>query len=521
MGDFFVKLAYKTESSKTHFTFIRFLENILQNHHTKQKKIFDFCMIFLVFSTVGILIYEVKHEVPIEIVYYEYFAVAIFILEWLGRYTLSFSSHRQIIKDFEASQYLNMDYNFKDSLKTILKKKLEFIFSPSSIIDLLAILPTFRPLRILRILLLLRLLKILNYTNSINQFIRVFAEKKLELTLLFTLYCLIVFFAATVIYVFESNGVNKNINTYFDAIYWAFVTLATIGYGDITPQTEIGRVMVYVLIIAGLAAAAFFTAIVTSAMTHKLEHIKTNKTLSTIRRHKQYTLVCGYGRTSRVLVQNLIKNGHKAVVIESNAKLCEDGEKDGIEILKGDSSDIELLEEIGIMSNISNIVILHNDDTINLSVILSIRSINKKIEIISRCNSTKSKNKLLIAGANEIIRLNDSASLVALGYLKNPIAYEAIDDILTDHKGAIINEIEIFKNSYFIGKALNNILFDRFNITFIGICHNEDKNNLIFNPNKNETVIKEKDFLIVIGYEKTIHEFKLYLQAPHKIKGIV
>jgi len=64
-------------------------------------------------------------------------------------------------------------------------------------------------------------------------------------------------------------------------------------------------------------------------------------------------------------------------------------------------------------------------------------------------------------------------------------------------------------------------LFDRFNITFIGICHNEDKNNLIFNPNKNETVIKEKDFLIVIGYEKTIHEFKLYLQAPHKIKGIV
>jgi voltage-gated potassium channel len=518
MGDFFVKLAYKTESSRRYKKFKNFLENILENNHSNYKKIFDFFMIFLVISTVGILIYEVKNPIPDELMYYEYFAVFIFILEWIGRYIISFESHTQVIKDYEEAQYLNLKYDFSHSLKIILKNKFAYIISPASIIDLLAILPTFRPLRILRIFLLLRLFKLLRYTNSINQLLRIFVEKKLELTFLLILYCLIVFFSATVIYVFEGDGGNPQITNYLDAIYWAFVTVATIGYGDITPNTEVGRFVVYILIIAGLTAAAFFTAIVTSAMTTKLDFIRKNKTLSKAMKLKKYTLVCGYGRTAQVLVDNLIENFHEVVIIEEDMKLCSKAIEKDLHCICDDASSIELLQNIGIMSSISDIVILTNDDTVNLSIILSIRSINKHIKITTRCNSSKTKNKLLLAGANETIELNKSASLVGMGYLKSPIAYEAMDDLLIDYKGANINELEIFHNSPFINKQLKSINFDKFNLTFIAIAHNLDRENIIFNPNKDETIIKEKDFLIVIGYKKTINQFKNYLQSPTNFK---
>ncbi|MFZ9659828.1 MAG: potassium channel family protein [Arcobacteraceae bacterium] len=518
MSDFLVRLAYRIEGSRTHHKFRAFLTDILENHNSKNKKIFDAFMIFLVISTIGILIYEVKHHIPIEIIYYEYCAVFIFILEWLARYAISFESHKQIIRDFEESQYLNIDYKISESIKIIIKRKVSYIISPSSIIDLLAILPSYRPLRILRVFLLLRLFKVLQYSNSINQFLRIFVEKKLELTILLVLYIAIVMFSATVIYVYEGGGSNGHMHTYWDAVYWSFVTVATIGYGDIVPHSDAGRIVVFILIIAGLASAAFFTAIVTSAMGEKLNYIKKNKTISNAISLQKYILVCGYGRTCRVLVDNLKKNNHDVVIIEQNPEICTVAEDKGYHVIKDDPSNIDLLQNIGIMNKISSVVILSNDDTVNLSIILSIRSINPNVEIISRCNSSKSKNKLKIAGATDIIQLNDSASLVAMGYLKSPIAYEAIDDMLTDFRGASITELEIFKNSPFIGKPLSEIMFNKFNITFVGISHNDDRNNLKFNPDRADTIIEEKDFLIVIGYEKTIKSFKSYLQSPTKFE---
>jgi len=516
MNNIIVNLAYKIESSKLHKSFRNFLHNTLINNSSNYKKVFDLSMIFLVISTVGILIYEVKHTLPPYIDYFEYFAVGIFILEWLGRLTVSFESHKQIINDYEESQFLNIKYKLYDSIKIITNKKLEYIFSLSSIIDLLAILPSYRPLRILRIFLLFRLFKVLKYSSSLNIFTKVFIEKKLELTLLLLLYLLVIFFSATIIYIYEGNGLNPKIDTFIDAIYWSFITVSTIGYGDITPISDAGRAATIILILAGYTVIAFFTSIVTSSIGEKLDSIKQTNTLSNIKKLKNYILVCGYGKTAQVLIDNLKDNNYNFLIIENNPAIIAQYHSAKINIIKGDATDISLLKKIGINKNISKVIILTSDDTVNLSIILSVRSLNTKIHITCRSNRVKIKEKLLIAGANRLIELNDLASHVALGYLNAPVAYEAIDDILVDYKGAIMSEIEIFENSDFINKTLDSIEFKNFNINFIGIVHKNDKENFIFNPNKKNTIISEKDYLIVIGYEKTINEFKTYVQS-HKI----
>ena len=516
MKNIVVNIAYKIEASKLHAKFRVFLYNILINNSSKHKKIFDLSMIFLVISTVGILIYEVKHTLPYYINYFEYFAVGIFILEWLGRLTVSFESHKQIIEDYEESQFLNIKYSLFDSVKIITKKKFDYIFSLNSIIDLLAILPSYRPLRILRIFLLFRLFKVLKYSSSLNIFTRVFIEKKLELTLLLLLYLLVIFFSATIIYIYEGNGLNDKINSFVDAIYWSFITVSTIGYGDITPVSDAGRAATIILILASYTVIAFFTSIVTSSIGEKLDSIKQSNTLATVKKLKKYILVCGYGKTAQVLIDNLKDNKYHFLILENNLEAIKSHKDAKINIIHGDATSISLLKKVGINKNISKVVVLTSDDTVNLSIILSIRSVNSNVPIICRSNRAKVKKKLLIAGATSLIELNDTASYVALGYLNAPVAYEAIDDILVDYKGAIMSEIEIFENSDFINKPLNSIEFSNFNINFVGIVHDDDKDNFVFNPDKSKIILKEKDHLILIGYEKTINEFKTYIQS-HRI----
>jgi voltage-gated potassium channel len=475
-------------------------------------------MVFLVISTVGILIYEVKHPLPSFIDSYEYFAVGIFILEWIGRFIISFESHKQIIKDFEESQFVNMPYNLFSSIKIISSEKLSYIFSLASIIDLLAILPSYRPLRILRIFLLFRLFKVLRYSNSLNQFIKVFVEKKLELSLLLMLYLLVIFFSSTILYIYEGNGLNSKVTSFFDAIYWAFITVSTIGYGDITPVSGAGKSITLVLIITGYTVIAFFTSIVTSSISEKLDIIKESKALSNVKKLKNYILVCGYGKSGQVLVEDLQQNGYEVLIIEQDAKVVELGELKNLNIIKDDATNIDLLKKIGINDRIKSVVVLTQDDTVNLSIILAVRSLNKTIPILSRCNGLKTLDKLKLAGATDIIGINETAGLVALGHIKAPIAFEAMDDILVDYNGATMSEIEIFQNSPFVGKKLSIVDFDRFNINFIGIIHSDDINNFIFNPNKEDTILQEKDFLIIIGYERTIQDFKTYLQSKKSLK---
>ena len=179
--------------------------------------------------------------------------------------------------------------------------------------------------------------------------------------------------------------------------------------------------------------------------------------------------------------------------------------------IKGDATDPEFLSNIGINKGASTIIALTNDDAVNLSIILTARSQNHNINIIARANNSNIKDKLLIAGANDVIAANDIAALVATEYIGQPIAFEAIDDILLNNENAIMDEIEILKNSKLIGYKLNSIDFKSSNLTLIGIVETSKNNHFNFNPKKDQYILKEKDILIIIGYKEAITNFRINL----------
>ncbi len=511
MQNIIIKLAYFLTSTKSYYSFKHFFYEILEDTHSKKKKYFDFLMIFLVLSTVGIMIYEVNHKSVEWLTNYETVAILIFIAEWLGRFWVISHIHKQIVEDYEKSQLINQQFDLKKSIKGIIKTKLDFVFSPMSIIDLLAILPYYRPLRILRILMLFRLFKLLRYANSIKQFSDVFVEKRFEFFTLAIMFFMAVAFGSTIIFIFEGAGVNPNINTFLDAIYWSIITISTVGYGDISPVTVEGRIATLFLVIGGLTVIAFFTSIVTTALSARLIALKEEKVIGEANALKEFIIICGYGRMGKVLVEEFIKVKQKFIVIDNADDIFLHSNSQTILSIKGDATDSAFLSNIGINKGASSIIALTDNDAVNLSIILTARSANPNINIIARANNPKVKKKLYLAGANEVISANDISALIAAEYVGQPIAFDAIDDILLNSEGAVMDEIKIIKKSNFIGYKLENIDFSSFNLTLIGIIELSKSHKFNFNPKRDQFIIKSEDILIVIGHVESISKFKIDL----------
>jgi len=513
-----VKLAYTLESSKPYYKTKHFFYETLEDENSLKRKYFDLFMIFLVLSTVAILIYEVNHEPLNWLDTYEMFAIIIFIIEWIGRLWVSSHSRIQIIEDYEKSQLLGHPFKISRSLNKILKEKWSFIISPMSIIDLLAILPYYRPLRILRILMLFRLFKILRYTNSIKQFRYVFIEKKFEFLTLGILFIMAITFGSTIIYIYEGAGVNPNITSFFDAIYWSVITISTVGFGDISPVTIQGRVATLFLVIGGMGVIAFFTSIVTTSLHDKLPLIKEEKVIGESNSYKEFTIICGFGRMGQVLAEQLFQAKQKFIVIDPNIATIEHKDKQKFLTICGDATNSLLLEKIGINKGAKNIIALSDDDAVNLSIILTARALNSTINIISRSNNISTKDKLYLAGANQVVLSNEITALVATEYIGQAVAFEAIDDILLSSEGAVMDEIEILDNYKLVHQKLSSINFSNYNLTLLGIINAKNRKDFIFNPKKDDYIVNPRDILIVIGYKESIINFRIDLLSKGFLK---
>lgn len=504
-----IAILYSLDNSQKYISTKEFCKNILENSQYKYKKYFDFFMIFLVLSTIAILIYEVNHPIVPLLIEYEYFAVSVFILEWLARLWVYSDIRRTFIKDYEETLFFGKNYKLSISLKKVLKEKMEYIFSPMSIIDLLAILPAYRPLRVLRIFMIFRLFKIFRYANALKEFSHVFMERKFEFFTLFLLTLVVIFFGSTIIFVYEGNGENEKLTSYFDAIYWAVITVSTVGYGDIVPVTVEGKFATAILIISGILAIAFSTSIVTTSLVERMELIKQSRVENQILKLKEFIVICGYETMAKYLIDELLKQNKKILIIDNNQNITLKIKNNNLMIIKGDPTDTDFLKKIGVGKSVSSIITLSEDDATNLSIVLGARILDANIQIITLVNESAVENKLKLAGADFTINSNEISAYVASEYIGQTVAFEAVDGILLEEDmSAEVDEIEIISEMKITGKNINSINFEDYNLTLIGIACEEKNYDFIFNPINIDYFLKEKDILIIIGYKQSIKDLK-------------
>jgi voltage-gated potassium channel Kch len=157
--------------------------------------------------------------------------------------------------------------------------RLKLAKSTSSIIDLLAIAPFFLEvflhhlidLRFMRVFRLLRLLKLTRYTGATQSLMKVIAREWPVMAASAFIMLLLVVMTASLGYLFEHDAQPEKFENIPQSIYWAVITLASVGYGDISPVTPAGRAMTIVLALIGIGIFAIPAALLSSAFSDQLK----------------------------------------------------------------------------------------------------------------------------------------------------------------------------------------------------------------------------------------------------------
>jgi len=501
-----VKFAYWINGSQKYKSVKTFFNNLLNNLNYPYKKYLDSLMIFLILTSVGILVYEVQNPVPAWMDIYDiYFVSIIFLIEYLFRFWVYSDIHKSIVRESEKARFLKKEFSLWEPLKEELKNKVEYIISPSAIIDLLAILPAYRPLRILRIFVLFRVFKLLRYTKSINQFVDVLATKRFELFTLLFLLIFIMISAGIAIYVFEAHA-NPNINSLFDALYWALVTISTVGYGDISPVTPEGKTISMLIIISGLAMISFMTSVIVSAFSEKLGELKESRMIEELNRNEAFLIICGYGQMTKAFLRENAKVGHKYIILEKDKSRVEQAIKDGYYAIHEDASRHDVMQKFKMEYTNITVLCLTNSDIENIYIALNVKSLSKNIQVIARANDISVKKKFELAGVDHILLPNEVANMMLITAITQPVMYNGIHAILTGEDVANIDEVTLYSYSSLIGKKREDINFQDDKLLLVGIQRGEH-GTFMFNP-KPETLFQENDILLLMGLKISINHFK-------------
>ncbi len=189
-----------------------------------------------------------------------------------------------------------------------------------------------------------------------------------------------------------------------DAFYMTIITVSTVGFGEIHPLSNRGRVFTSVLIILGLtivttAVSSAASVVLGPQLWLSIQERKMEETLRTVEKHY---VVCGYGRMGRQIIRDLRARKASFVVIEMNEDIREELLEENIPYIIGDGTQDDILLDAGIERAVGLVSAL-NSDADNVMTVLSAREINPKIFIVARASTNTAESKLRRAGADRVV----------------------------------------------------------------------------------------------------------------------
>jgi voltage-gated potassium channel len=235
--------------------------------------------------------------------------------------------------------------------------------------------------------------------------------------------------------------------TLLDAVYMTVITLSTVGYGEVHPLSEAGRVFTILLIVFDLFVFAYTIALISSyflegefSEEYKLYNMK--KSINDLSGH---IIICGFGRNGREAARALRESGRDYVIIET-AELKHESDLATFKYyLQDDATRDDVLVQAGI-ERASALITALPDDADNVFVVLTARELNPGIKIISRASHGSSVRKLKTAGANNVIMPDTLGGTHMAGMILNPDIKEFVDLLSTQNTGEFsIQEIECNK----------------------------------------------------------------------------
>lgn len=296
--------------------------------------------------------------------------------------------------------------------------------------------------------------------------------------------------------------------TFLEGLYMIVITVSSVGFMEVKPLSEAGRVFTIILILINLGLFTYFITLISHYL-FDLDLVKQYKLIimnNKIQHLQGHVIICGFGRNGKESAQVLHANKIPFVVLEEKEEL--DQAALFFEVpyfIKGDGTKDEMLLAAGI-KNARALITTLPVDADNLFVVLTAKQLNPAIAIISRASQDSSVSKLKIAGANNVIMPDKIGGTHMATLVLQPDVVEMLT-IMSTRSNSEFRIAELITNRNILLSELD--LWNKTNCTILGIKNAEKDYDI--NPSANYQM-NTGESLIVMGSDEQIAKAILLLQ---------
>ena len=299
-----------------------------------------------------------------------------------------------------------------------------------------------------------------------------------------------------------------------DCLYMTIITIATVGFKEVGPLSQGGKIFTMGLIITSLSSLAYVgTNIARFVFDGDLaNYIKTYRVDKKIAKLKNHVIIVGFGRNGEQAAVELAENGVEFVIVDKRDNvILRVRENRDLLYIKGDATHEDVLEQAGIYEARALIATTPNDAD-NVFVVLTARSMNPGLTVISRASEIGSQMKLKRAGATNVIMPERIGGQRMAKLVHQPDVVEFFESVLLQKSQDVSLEEVSCRNlaQQFVGKSLAEIKIREISgVNIVGIKIGGTR--YIFNPDP-KMIISRNDQLFVLGNPGQIKKLKELLE---------
>lgn len=297
-----------------------------------------------------------------------------------------------------------------------------------------------------------------------------------------------------------------------DALYMAVITLATVGFGEVHPLSDGGRLFTSFLILLGVGTVAYgLGALVDYVVNAELSgELRRRRMLRTLEQVRGHVIVCGFGRVGEHSADTLRQNKRTVVVIDNEEARAARARASGYLTLIGDATHDETLRQAG-LERAAGLLVCTGDDSHNLFIVLSARTLNPGLVIVARSIAPETESKMLRAGASRVISPYQIGGRRMANAFLRPNVAEFLEGVSLDSGQELwIEEITIEAHSPLVGQSLRQVdMRRRTGVTLLAILRHNG-----LTPPDAEVIFQIDDRLIVIGGQSQIDALAVQCAPP-------
>ncbi|MCC0175475.1 potassium channel protein [Waterburya agarophytonicola K14] len=309
--------------------------------------------------------------------------------------------------------------------------------------------------------------------------------------------------------------------SFSESAYMTVITLSTVGFSEVRPLGERGRLFTVALILMGLLTIGYIVNRFTEALIQGYfqEGIKLRQEKNLIESLDQHYIVCGFGRTGRHVAREFFAEGIPFIIIDDNIEEVEEIKQLGYTVILGDATLDESLVRAKIDRAICLVTALPSDAE-NLYTVLSAKTLNPRIRAIARASNEEAVQKLQRAGADAVVSPYITGGKRLAAAALRPQVMDFVDGIIAgSNRSYYLEEFLIDPEACpYVGKSLREAKLRSQSGALVLAIRRID-GNLIAGPT-GETRILEQDALICMGTAEQLRNLNQILGPINSGKSL-